>query len=87
MTVRAVTKEQMDYARQIPGNTVVLTPTWIQKYKKQSKSGKTEDRLLVVGKYNIFTVKESFFTGSLAVAKSAHIYDIQSMGHLPGQGM
>ena len=68
----------------ITDNTVVGTPQWIAKFPKKGTSGRTEARLLVVGKYFLYTVKSSF-TGSLMIAKQAHIYDIASIGHVDGQ--
>jgi len=77
-------QKHWDYANQITGHTVVGKPAWINKFPKKQTSGKTELRLLVVGKYNIFTVKTTI-TGSLKIAKTAHIYDVAQMGHVEGQ--
>jgi hypothetical protein len=68
-------QKHWDFANQITDNSVVGTPQWINKFAKKATSGKTDQRLLVVGKYNIYTVKLTM-TGAMKVAKTAHIYDV-----------
>eukprot|EP00518_Triparma_eleuthera_P015945 CAMPEP_0197571044 /NCGR_PEP_ID=MMETSP1320-20131121/41752_1 /TAXON_ID=91990 /ORGANISM="Bolidomonas sp., Strain RCC2347" /LENGTH=1853 /DNA_ID=CAMNT_0043133525 /DNA_START=185 /DNA_END=5743 /DNA_ORIENTATION=- len=80
-----LTQKHWDFANHITNNTVVGTPTWIGKIERDGKAGKTIPRLLVVGKYNIFTVKAGAMTGALKIAKQAHIYDLVQMGHVEGQ--
>jgi len=80
----AITTKEWNFANSITNNTVVGTPTWIEKFPDGRTHGKTVPRLLIVGKYFVFTVKNGM-TGSLKVAKTAHIYDVMQMGHVDGQ--
>eukprot|EP00519_Triparma_laevis_P004341 CAMPEP_0182512376 /NCGR_PEP_ID=MMETSP1321-20130603/32070_1 /TAXON_ID=91990 /ORGANISM="Bolidomonas sp., Strain RCC1657" /LENGTH=1089 /DNA_ID=CAMNT_0024719187 /DNA_START=152 /DNA_END=3417 /DNA_ORIENTATION=+ len=80
-----LTQKHWDFANQITNNTVVGTPTWIGKIEREGKAGKTVPRLLIVGKYHIYTAKTTSFSSSLKVAKQAHIYDLVQMGHVEGR--
>ncbi|GMH87821.1 hypothetical protein TL16_g10972 [Triparma laevis f. inornata] len=80
-----LTQKHWDFANQITNNTVVGTPTWIGKLEREGKAGKTVPRLLIVGKYHIYTAKTTTFSSTLKVAKQAHIYDLVQMGHVTGR--
>jgi len=82
--VHTLTQKEWDFANKITKNTVVGEPVWISKFPHDTTHGKTEPRLLIVGKYQIFTAHSSLL-GGFKISKQAHIYDIQKMGHLEGQ--
>jgi len=84
MVKKPLTQKEWDFANKITKNTVVGEPVWIDKFPHDATHGKTESRLLVVGKYRIFTAHLTMLN-KLKISKEAHIYDISQMGHLEGQ--